>query len=540
MTNSTLSTRTTSARCLTLVTAVAAIFSALILLPASAHAAAVGSCAKWAATSGDDANPGTAAAPYRSLNALVANLAPGQTGCLVAGEVYDATQGNGIFRTSQGMPGAPVTITSGGEGRASVRGWVEAQAAVHDVVVTDLDFIGSPVDASGQPIQPKSTEINLLGNRITLSGNDIANPYGICINAGLISAYQSQDPGTPSDGIVITDNRVHDCGNSPKVIWTDADSGAHGIYLVNTRNAVVTQNIVYDNRYRGFQQWPTGYGTLIANNLFVRNATQINIGSALTDGYPWYSSNTTIRDNILVDKTDYRTDKNQGSIAFNFPEGSPSYGNTVTHNCIDTARQQFAGFGYTASDTISATATFVDAAQDDFTLTADSPCQGLGPASIQPGGGAEPPVTTPVEPVPTPVDPGPAPQPTPTAHRSVTPGSAGCAARSITSHAPVGADNPAGDTLWFRARLQRWNGSAWRYVAASDWLFARVQDRSMSTWTRLADHAHASTVRFPHLAVHHRYRIVQDLEWDSDGLVSSSIQRVAGAHGAQVCRPERP
>jgi hypothetical protein len=510
MASFTAQTRTALTVCLGLLLAILSALAVAFAPPAGAATAS--SCAKWAASTGDDANPGTQAAPYRSLDALVANLAPGQTGCLPAGEVYDATEGNGIFRSSQGTPDAPVTITSGGAGRASVRGWVEAETDVHDVVITNLNFLGSPLDANGEPIAPKSTHINLLGDRITLSDNDITDPYGICVNAGQISAYQSKDPGEPSDDIVITGNRVHGCGMSPKLNWTDADSGAHGIYLVNTRNAVVTQNLVYDNRYRGFQQWPTGSGTLVANNLFVRNATQINIGSALTDGYPWYSSDTTIRDNILVEKTDYRTDKNQASIAFNFPQGSPTYGNTAVHNCISADRQQFAGFGYSQSDTISATATFVDAANDDFTLTADSPCQGLGPASIQPGAG-----------------PGPGP-----VVRSVTPGVATCAAKSLRSHAPVAASNPADDTLWFRARLFRRSGSAWHHVATSDWLFARVSGTSVGPWTRLADRARTAAVRF-HLATGHRYRVTQDLEWDADGTVVSSVQKVTNSPSPRSC-----
>ena len=70
--------------------------AAAVLLTAPAHA---DGCARYAATAGSDASAGTSAAPYRSLQKLVAALQPGQAGCLV-GDVYDATEANGIFRTS--------------------------------------------------------------------------------------------------------------------------------------------------------------------------------------------------------------------------------------------------------------------------------------------------------------------------------------------------------------------------------------------------------------------------------------------------------
>ncbi len=502
--------------------ALAASATAAVLVPTlSASAAPASSCAKWAATNGDDGNPGTAASPYRSLAALVANLQAGQTGCLPSGQAYQAIQGNGIFTSSHGTTDKPVTITSGGEGRAQVVGWVEARANVHDVVLTDLDFLGSPTNADGSVQYPKSTHINLLGDRITLKGNDITNPYGICVNAGAISAYQSVDPGEPSEDVVITDNRVHGCGMSPKLTWTDGDSGAHGIYLVNTRRAVVTQNLVYDNRYRGFQQWPTGSGTVVANNLFARNATQVNVGSALTDGYPWYSSDTTVRDNVMVAKTDYRTDKNQASVAFNFPAGSPSYGNTVMGNCISADRQQLAGFGYTASGTVSATATFIDAAHDDFRMTSDSPCQGKGPASIQP---------TAVTPAPTATAPAPAPV------RKVTTSTASCAARTVTSRAPSAATStPSADFLWFRAELYVWNG-AWTRVKISDWHYSRVDGSAMTPWTRYTDRVRTSSVTFTGLTAGAAYRIVQDVEWDLDGVVARTNQTMTGSTSTVYCR----
>lgn len=448
-----------------------------------AASAATSTCARYAATAGSDANAGTAASPYRSLQKLVAVLQPGQTGCLT-GDVYEANEGNGIFRTSQGTATQPVTVT----GTAKVRGWLLADTAAHDVVVRGLTFLGTPTDATGKPVAPKSTLINLLGDRITLRGNDITNPFGICVNAGKIDAFQRTDAGEPSDDIVIEGNRVHGCGMSPTLVWSDSDSGAHGIYLVNTRRARVVENLVYDNRYRGFQQWPTGSGTLVANNLFLRNATQVNVGSALTEGYPWWSTGTTVRDNVMVAKTSYRTEKNQASVAFNYPQGSPTYGNTVTGNCISPDTAMIAGFGYTASDNTAATAV-LDA---QLRLTAASPCQGKGPRSIQPG-------------------------------RSVTSGSAACSPGRVLSSAPSAASSPVADWLWFRADLYRWTGTAWvAQDRTQPWLFSRVAD-ALGPWTRWSDRLAVGGVAFTGLADGY-YAVVQTVVWNADGATTSTLQ----------------
>ena len=57
----------------------------------------------------------------------------------------------------------------------------------------------------------------------------------------------------------------------------------------------------------------------------------------------WWSTGTTVRDNVLVDKTGYRPEKNQASVAVNVPQGSPTCGNTVTGNCISTGAPAIAG-----------------------------------------------------------------------------------------------------------------------------------------------------------------------------------------------------
>ena len=447
-------------------------------------------CSYWAASTGDDAASGSASAPFRTLNRLFAVLAAGQSGCLRGGDTFLATEGSGIIATTNGTTAAPVTLRSGGgTGQARVVGWFEAGAAAHDLVITDLRFVSTATDDAGNPLYPKSTLINLLGDRITVRGNDISDPYGICINAGRMDAYQSVDEGEPSDGIVIDGNRVHDCGTSDRLVWTDRDSGAHGIYLVWTRDARVTNNLIYRNKWRGFQQWPRGERTLVANNVFYANATHVNIGSALTDGYPWYSKDTVVRDNIMLGKTDYAPGKNQASFASNFPEGSPSYGNSLVGNCIAPDAPATAGAGYTESGTISATARFVDLASDDFRLTADSPCQGKGPAASQPQA--------------------------PAATRAFTASTASCSAGVVRSGVPqsMTSSSSAGERVYWKPTLYVWTADGWRQRdTTKPWLYAR--SGSGLSWTSYTTTPTAypagSAVSFTGLA-HGYYAVVQTL-----------------------------
>lgn len=463
-------------RLIALVLATLALAGTLAVAQASpAQAVAADSCHRWAATAGSDAADGTAGRPVRSLHRLVALLSPGQVGCIQGGTTYLATEGYGMIKGGGGTPAAPVTITSGGTGRAKVLGQVDAGPTSHDIVFADLDFVGTTADANGNPTVPRATHINLRGDGLTLRDNDITNPFGICINAGSMDAYNPVLTGEPSDRIVITRNRVHGCGMSPKMVWEDHHSGAHGIYLVWTRGAEVTHNLVVGNRYRGFQSWPRSEGTLIANNLFDANATHVNLGSALREGLPWHTADTTVRDNIMVGRTSFRPEKNQASVVGNFPAG-PTYGNVVQGNCIEATLGVAAGNGFTLGANDTSVPRFVDRAAGDYRLTADSACRGKGPAAIQPTAA-------------------PTPAPTaPTAVQSVDLGAGRCSTGRLTVDLPARATSKvAGEWVFHRTDVVRWDGTrwvlvtpqtAWRYAWAdgSGLLSLQAGDGSRAQW----------------------------------------------------------
>jgi hypothetical protein len=334
-------------------------------------------CTKYASQAGQDTNPGTELSPYLTVTKLFQSLAPGQTGCLRGGDTFTEL----INMVWSGSAGQPITLQSYGIGRAEFVGQIHVLPTTHHVTFRNLRF-------GGLPTAPKATHLNIDGDYVEIRDSEITNPMGICIDVGAIDPYQAVNPGDQTLGFVLDNNRIHDCGNSPSLVWSAADSGAHGVYVINTLGALISNNIIYDNQYRGIQLWPKAEQTNIHHNVFDGSGTNLNIGSALTDGYPWYSANTTATDNIITNATLWNPSKNPSQVYGNFPVGSPTYGNSVTGNClyhVDPTKN-FAGNGFAQSGNTVADPQYVNRAAKDFRLNASSPCLGKGPASIQPAG----------------------------------------------------------------------------------------------------------------------------------------------------------
>lgn len=507
-------------------------------------------CHRWVSTGGSDANDGSSTRPVRSLNKLVASLAPGQVGCIAAGTTYHSVEGNGIIRSGGGTSSAPVIITTGGSGRAKVYGQIDAQPSTHDLVFTNLDFVGTQTDGAGNPLLPRANTINLRGDRLTLRGNSITNPFGICINAGTMDAYNHNETGEPADDLVITNNVIFGCGMSSKLTWTPEMSGAHGVYLVWTRRAVVSENLIVNNRYRGFQSWPRSEGTIVANNLFDANATHVNLGSALREGYRWHTSNTVVRDNILVHRTNWVPEKNQAGVVGNFPTGA-TYGNVVKGNCIDPAGTTHAGNGFVYGNNEVGVATFVNRAAGDYRLRPESPCRGKGPRAIQPGVAASTTTTAPPSTTTPPTTTTVAPPTTvsPAAQRSVRIAQGACRPGRVEVSLPASVTGrAAGEWVFHRADLYRWTGAQWtRVEPVSSWRYGWVNqqgtvalDQRSAHWVtydeaRVASPA-AGGIDFTATSTGGGWYAVHHTVWFTDGQTFQGWTNFAGTQGnRQYC-----
>lgn len=207
------------------------------------------------ATNGSDANPGTLALPWRTLQKAADSAAPGAT-VFVRGGAYA-----GFSMTRSGTAGESITFTGYPGETAVVAGTsstvnVIRLAGVHDVVLRNLVVRGAAADKSGAGIRidSGSYRVSVLGNllhdnrsygisivdstQVTIRGNEITgNAEGVYVlRAG--------------SGVLISDNDVHH--QDRMVVATvggNDDHGGVGIAFVRTAGTVTaTGNRIWGNR----------------------------------------------------------------------------------------------------------------------------------------------------------------------------------------------------------------------------------------------------------------------------------------------------
>lgn len=341
-------------------------------------------CDRWASVTGSDANPGTERSPVRTLKQLVARLSPGQTGCLTSGQTFggepDLQFGDlTIIDDDGGTTANPIVIRSSPGGRAAYRGQIWLKDSAHDLIFKRINFRGTKNI-------PKGTHLIVDGDRIGFLHNDVTSPEGICIDVGDLDAYGTARPAIRSRGFHLARNRIHDCGSAAAV--DSSDSGVHGVYLVNTKNARIANNFIFDNRNRGLQLWPNADSTTVQHNTFDGNGSNINIGSCWQSfcSQPRYSEETLIENNVISHSrllSNTSQDVPPGDthqVVGNFPDDGKNHGNVVKKNCIHQRdpSDNFGGYGYRRHSNLFARPRYVDRKTNDLRLSRGSPCTGKG------------------------------------------------------------------------------------------------------------------------------------------------------------------
>ena len=330
------------------IAALCAIATAAVLGFGATPSDATVSCDRYAATSGSDSAAGTSAAPFRTAQKLADSLSAGQTGCLSAGVYKEDLRLN-----HGGAPGSPIRLTSAPGSRATLVGRLYVPDTSNDAVFADLNLDGTNSGNLSSPM--------VAGDRITFTGNDVTDKHtSICFGLGSDSGW-----GTAVD-VVIDNNRIHDCGRLP------ATNHDHGIYVESTRNAVITNNYIYDNADRGIQLYPDAQGTKIANNVIDGNGE----GVLFSGDSGLASSNNVVTRNIVSNAV----------VRYNveswWPDGNPvGTGNSATDNCVWNGAQGnvAAQVGFTASANKAVNPLYANRAAKDFQLQSGSPCAGYGP-----------------------------------------------------------------------------------------------------------------------------------------------------------------
>jgi hypothetical protein len=370
-----------------LVTAVAV---ALLTFAAATPAGAAdpASCDRYAAASGSDANPGTAAQPVGGVRRLMSVLAPGETGCLRPGDTFHQL----AFLEHGGAAGAPVTLTSGpGTGRANVTGQYVVNAS--HVRIRNVRFAGLGAAAA---VAPKSSHLMVNGDDVQVLDSEITSPKGTCLDVGDIDAYappRAEDGITTrrADDFVLAGSRIHGCGQQN---WTDGDfssrdSGIHGVYLVHARRVTLRDNVIEDVINRGIQLWPAVSEALIEHNTLDANGSNLNVGSSAAYGH--FSTDVVARDNVITNAA-LRSSTTPGfphgddaQVVGYFPDDADR-GNRVQHNCLFGVDPvlDFAGRGLRVEGNLHADPRYRDRAAGDLRVASDSPCAGMGVRTLPP------------------------------------------------------------------------------------------------------------------------------------------------------------
>ncbi len=237
----------------------------------SAQASAQASCDLVAAQNGSDSAPGTAEQPLRSVQALASSLRQGQTGCLRTGTYTDPSD----EEVNLAVPNVTLTSYPGERATIRTRLWVEQGA--DGVTIADLDLDGR------NPTNLPSPTIN--ADDVVLRGNDITNQHtAICVSLG------SPDTWGRAHRTLVEGNRIHDCGRLP------ATNQDHGIYVNSSDDAIIRNNLIYDNTDRGIQLYPDAQGTLVTGNVIDGNGQGVIFGGHETTA----SSNNIVEHNVIT------------------------------------------------------------------------------------------------------------------------------------------------------------------------------------------------------------------------------------------------
>ena len=296
-----------------------------------------GVCDAWASTYlGDDGNPGSAGAPFRTVERMVNALRAGETGCLESGGTFEEADFE-VHVRGGGDPGNPITLRSAPGGpRATIKGriWVDERA--HDVVFTDLNLDGRNPLASLRGVGASLPSPTVNGDRITFYGNDVStSDTATCFAIGSVVGFGI------ADDTVIRGNRIHDCGAPTP---SGQASGDHGVDIEGSRRAVVSGNYIFNNGDIGVLMYTDAQGGQVTDNVIHANRRAIHYGGEVAPAgwiYPVgtkvYPENNPATNNVITYSTlavDGGTWQVSGYKGWGFDTPPNPGGNDVDRNCF--------------------------------------------------------------------------------------------------------------------------------------------------------------------------------------------------------------
>lgn len=264
--------------------------SAIALLTAGGNAMAATNI--YVSSTGSDSNPGTQAAPVKTITRADALASAGSTIHVAAGTYYvsaSSLSSVGIKTTKSGTATAHIRFVSDVKWGAKI--------VVSGTGIT-WDSRGSYVDIEGFQITGSGRHgILAAGANLTFRNNYI---HDLTISGGCNgSGGAAIDTYGPVGNVVIDRNIVRNIGYS----MIGACNTVQGIYIANANN-VVTNNIVSGVAAVGIQQWHGATSSTIVNNTTFHNKIGILLGQG-DAGTTTGSANNYVANNIVYDNVTY-------------------------------------------------------------------------------------------------------------------------------------------------------------------------------------------------------------------------------------------
>jgi parallel beta-helix repeat protein len=299
---------------------------------------------RFLSPTGSNSNPGTEAAPWRTIPKGVSEAQPGMTIVLEPG-TYGA-RGTTIFLDKSGTPSAPITFEGyPGKDKPTILGFFRITG--HDLRFDDLLFNGPTgriLPITTENPKGEQVQVAIRNDRVWITRSVIRNNdwhAGIYIHG--------------ADGVRILRDYIHDNGDDGECCYEFQKNSSHGIYF-DSGSGVIANNVIQHNLARGVQLHPNAHDVVVEENTIVSNRQAgVQIGK--------YSANNTIANNIVAYNVNY-------SIRSYRLTGT---GNSVIRNLVCCSAYPFGTLtrGLTLTDNIVAAPRFVG--PTDYHLQSDSP-----------------------------------------------------------------------------------------------------------------------------------------------------------------------
>jgi Right handed beta helix region len=282
------------ARSLTLAAVLA--LAAVAALGFARPAAAAGGCTLWAASYGDDANPGTKGKPVRTAATLVGRLKAGDVGCLGAGETYDES----LTFNAAGTASKPITLTSADTPRATIAGTITVTSAAPYTRIVNV--VVRPPTGQGPAVLLQGRHPGLYRSDITGSAGDGS---GSCV----VVAHAA--------GTAVDANTIHDCGRATNVY-------SAGVQVTDSTGTIITNDFIWNANGDAVALLPGSKSSHVNHNIADANLSGVYIKSQAD--HP--STHNVIATNIISNSSSYSVHGDYPGVA------NAKAANQVVGNCL--------------------------------------------------------------------------------------------------------------------------------------------------------------------------------------------------------------